>query len=271
MADRGPGRLAGKTAIVTGGATGIGEASARLFAAEGAHVFIANRRAELGESVAADIRASGHAATFVRTDVTDAASVASLFATVSDAAPQLDIVFNVVGISGRRFGDGPIHECTEDGWDVTMEANVRSMFLMCRSAVAALREAGGGSIINMSSVLGMSPAPTLFGTHAYAASKGAIIALSESMAAYYASDGIRVNVLAPALIETPMSERARTNRRIVDYMKTKQPLTGAMGAPEDCARAALYLASDESSFVTGVVLPVDGGWMVSEGQIPPAD
>jgi NAD(P)-dependent dehydrogenase (short-subunit alcohol dehydrogenase family) len=234
-------------------------------------VFIANRRAELGESVAADIRAAGHAATFVQTDVTDARSVEDLFASVERESGRLDIVFNVVGISGRRFGDGPIHECTEDGWDITMNVNVRSMFLMCRAAVGAFRRAGGGSIINMSSVLGMSPAPTLFGTHAYAASKGAIIALSESMAGYYASDAIRVNVLAPALIATPMSERAQTNARIVEYLKTKQPLTGAMGVPEDCARAALFLASDESSFVTGTVLPVDGGWMVSEGQIPPAD
>lgn len=265
------GRLQGRTAIVTGGATGIGEASARLFAAEGARVFIANRRAELGQAVAAGIRQDGGAATFVQTDVTDPASVASLFATVAADAPRLDVVFNVVGISGRRFGDGPIHECTEEGWDVTMDVNVRSMFLMCRAAIPALRVAGGGSIINMSSVLGMSPAPTLFGTHAYAASKGAIIALSESMAAYYASDGIRVNVLAPALIATPMSERAQANARVAAYIETKQPLTGAMGTPEDCANAALYLASDESSFVTGVTLPVDGGWMVSEGQIPPPE
>lgn len=263
------GRLDGKTAIVTGGATGIGEASARLYAAEGARVFIANRRADVGEAVAADVRDAGGSATHVRTDVTDAESVARLFSTVANEADQLDIVFNVVGISGRRFGDGPIHECTEEGWDETTNANLRSMFLMCRAAVPALRRAGGGSIINMSSVLGMSPAPTLFGTHAYAASKGAIIALSESMAAYYAADRIRVNVLAPALIATPMSERAQDNPRIVGYMKTKQPLTGAMGTPGDCAHAALYLASDESAFVTGVTLPVDGGWMVSEGQIPP--
>ncbi len=265
------GRLEGKTAIVTGGATGIGEASARLFAAEGAHVFVANRRAELGEAVAEDIRESGGVATFVQTDVTEPASVAGLFAKVATDTPQLDIVFNVVGISGRRFGDGPIDECTEDGWDVTMDTNARSMFLMCRGAIPALRRAGGGSIINMASVLGMSPAPTLFSTHAYAASKGAIIALSESMAAYYAQEGIRVNVLAPALIATPMSARAQTNARIVEYMKTKQPLTGAMRTPRDCANAALYLASAESSFVTGTTLPVDGGWMVSEGQIPPAD
>ncbi|MBT3270815.1 SDR family oxidoreductase [Candidatus Poribacteria bacterium] len=265
------GRLDGKTAIVTGGATGIGEASARLFASEGARVFIANRRADVGEAVAVSIRDSGGSATYVPTDVTDAASVDRLFATAADGHDKLDIVFNVVGISGRRFGDGPIHECTEEGWDVTMDVNVRSMFLMCRAAIAPLRAAGGGSIINMSSVLGMSPAPTLFGTHAYAASKGAIIALSESMAAYYAADRIRVNVLAPALIATPMSERAQDNPRIVEYMKTKQPLTGAMGAPGDCAHAALYLASDESAFVTGVTLPVDGGWMVSEGQIPPGE
>ncbi len=263
------GRLDGKTAIVTGGATGIGEASARLFAAEGAHVFIANRRVNVGEAVAASIRDAGGSATHVQTDVTESASVAELFAIAADEAERLDVVFNVVGISGRRLGDGPVHECTEIGWDVTMDVNVRSMFLMCRAAIPALRRAGGGSIINMSSVLGMSPAPTLFGTHAYAASKGAIIALSQSMAAYYAADRIRVNVLAPALIATPMSERAQDSPRIVEYMKTKQPLTGAMGAPGDCAHAALYLASDESAFVTGVTLPVDGGWMVSEGQIPP--
>lgn len=262
------GRLDGAVAIVTGGGSGIGRASAILFAREGARVVVANRRAEVGESVVREICAFGGEALCVPTDVTEAKQVDRLFAETLRVFGPVTVLFNVAGISGRRFGDGPVHECTEQGWDEVMNVNVRSQFLTCRAAIPQMRAAGGGSIINMGSVLATSPAPEFFATHAYAASKGAIIALSRAMASYYARDRIRVNVLAPGLIATPMSERAQSHPRILEYIRTKQPLTGTLGAPEDCAYAALYLASNESAFVTGVVLTVDGGWRVSEGQIP---
>jgi NAD(P)-dependent dehydrogenase (short-subunit alcohol dehydrogenase family) len=262
------GRLDGKIALITGGGTGIGKAAALLFAREGAAVVIAGRRADVGESAASEIRDAGGRALFVPTDVTDAAQVERLFERAQRAFGDVTVLFNVAGISGRRFGDGPVHECTEEGWDTVMRANVRGVFLTCRAAIPQMRRAGGGSIINMGSVLATSPSPEFFATHAYAASKGAILSLSRSMASYYARDRVRVNVLAPGLIETPMSERAQQNDAILAFIRTKQPLTGALGTPEDCARAALYLASDESAFVTGVVLRVDGGWTVSEGQLP---
>jgi len=263
------GRLEGAVAVITGGGTGIGRASAILFAREGACVVVANRRADVGEAVVAEIRSHGGTALSIPTDVTQPNQVSRLFEETRRALGNVTVLFNVAGISGRRFGDGPIHECTEEGWDAVMETNVRSQFLTCRAAIPQMRDAGGGSIINMSSVLATSPSPEFFATHAYAASKGAIISLSLAMASYYARDRIRVNVLAPGLIATPMSERAQNDARILDFIRTKQPLTGALGSPEDCAYAALYLASNESAFVTGVVLPVDGGWRVSEGQIPP--
>ena len=253
------GRLEGKTAIVTGGATGIGEASARLFAAEGAHVFVANRRAELGEAVAEDIRESGGVATFVRTDVTDPASVADLFAKVATDAPQLDIVFNVVGISGRRFGDGPIDECTEDGWDVTMDTNARSMFLMCRGAIPALRLAGGGSIINMGSVLGISPAATLFGTHAYAASKGALNELTRGLAVELARYNITANTIIPGWIATGMTENTFANPRFEENVLKRIPFR-RWGEPDDFGGLAVYLMSDASAYHSGDEFVIDGAY-----------
>ena len=179
------------------------------------------------------------------------------------ARGRIDVLFNVAGISGRRYGDGPVHELTDEGWDKVMDVNVKGMFMCCRAVLPGMMQRRSGSIINTSSVLGLSPSAEHFGTHAYAASKGAIISMSRAMAAYYAPYGIRVNVVAPGLIRTPMSKRAQSDPRIVGLMKVKQPLTGDLGEAEDVASAALYLAGDGAKFVTGVVLPVDGGWLVS--------
>jgi NAD(P)-dependent dehydrogenase (short-subunit alcohol dehydrogenase family) len=244
------GRLRGKVAVVTGAAGGIGRAATARFVQEGACL------------VAVDLAPpdpSFSGALALSLDVTDAASVEGMVAQVEADLGRLDILFNVAGGSGRRMGDGPVDCCTEEGWDYVMALNLRSVFLCCKYAVQAMRRSGGGSIINMGSVLGLV-GHELFDTHAYSASKGAVIALSRAMAVRYAGDRIRVNVLCPGLIRTPMSLRAQDDPAILESLGDLQPLTGDFGTPEDVTEAALYLAGDESRFVTGVVLPVDGGW-----------
>jgi NAD(P)-dependent dehydrogenase (short-subunit alcohol dehydrogenase family) len=172
-------------------------------------------------------------------------------------------------MSGRRFGDGPVHECTEEGWDVTMETNVKSTFLMCREVLRAMinqtPDENGirGAILNMASVLVFSPEPQFFATHAYTASKSAIVGLTMAMAARYASDKIRVNAIAPGLTRTPMSGRAQQNPDILEFMRIKQPLSEDLIEADDVARAALFLLSSEARYITGEVLRVDAGWRVS--------
>jgi NAD(P)-dependent dehydrogenase (short-subunit alcohol dehydrogenase family) len=174
---------------------------------------------------------------------------------------RVDAVFNVAGVSGRRFGDGPLHECSVQGWDTLMAMNVRSLFLVSREAVRHLLERGsGGSIVNMASVLALSPEPQRFATHAYAAGKGAIIALTTSAASCYGKNKIRFNALAPGLVETPMSKRAQDNPEICEYIRGKQPLAEGFIQAGDVAEAALFLLSDESRYITGEVLTVDAGW-----------
>jgi NAD(P)-dependent dehydrogenase (short-subunit alcohol dehydrogenase family) len=251
--------LAGRVVLITG-STGIAAATAALAAAAGARVFVASRTREHGEMLASRI-----GGTFIEADLTKADAAARILRQVG----QVDALFNVAGISGRRLGDGPLHECTEDGWDATLDTNVKSMFLVCRAALLRMMEqpvaANGlrGTILNMASVLGFAPQSRHFATHAYAASKGAILGMSKSMAAYYAPYKIRVNVIAPALVRTPMSQRAQSDPEILELMKTKQPLAEDLIDAEDVARAALFLLSDDSRRITGDTLTVDAGWCVS--------
>jgi NAD(P)-dependent dehydrogenase (short-subunit alcohol dehydrogenase family) len=179
-------------------------------------------------------------------------------AAVFGSLDRLDVLVCAHGISGRRLGDGPVDACTDQAWDAVLEANLRSVFVYCRLAVPLLRAAGGGAIVTVSSVLGLVGGDEDFATHAYAASKGGVVALTRAMAATYAQDGIRCNVVCPGLIETPMSRRAQDDAGIRARLAELQPLTGDFGRPEDVAQAVLYLAT--APFVTGAVLPVDGGW-----------
>jgi NAD(P)-dependent dehydrogenase (short-subunit alcohol dehydrogenase family) len=257
------GRLAGRVTIVTGAGSGIGRAAALRFAAEGARVALLSRTAESGEAAAAEANAAaapGGEALFLQTDVTQPAQVEAAFAAVLDRWGRLDGIFNAAGISGRRFGDGPVADCTLEGWQITLDANLTSIFLCCKHAVPALQTSGGGAIVNLASVLGMVGGDEHFATHAYAASKGGIIALTRAIASYYAPHRIRANVIAPGLIRTNMSLRAQSNPDILADLPRLQPLTSDFGTAEDVAAAALYLMSDDAAFVTGVVLPVDGGW-----------
>ncbi len=166
------------------------------------------------------------------------------------------------------MGDGPLHELTLDGWNKTLELNLTSLMLSNQAAVKKFLELNkGGTILNMSSVLGYSPSPHYFSTHAYAAAKAAVIGFTKSIAAYYAKNNIRVNVIAPALVETPMAQRAANDETIISFIKTKQPLDGGrIGMPEDLDGLAIYFMSEQSKFTTGQVIAVDGGWSVSEGQ-----
>jgi len=254
-------RLTDKVAIVTGGGSGIGLATAQLFAQEGARV------------IAVDINASHteinrlssnepFLPSRLRADVTSASDVESAISTVMRTFNRLDILVNVAGGSGRKWGDGPTDSCTLEGWDKTLALNLDSVFYCCKFALQAMLPNEKGVIVNVSSVLGMVGGDDDFATHAYATSKGAVINLTRSIASYYAPRGIRANVICPGLIATPMSQRAQESEHIRARLPQLQPLTSDFGSPQDVAQAALYLASDESSFVTGSVLTVDGGWTV---------
>jgi NAD(P)-dependent dehydrogenase (short-subunit alcohol dehydrogenase family) len=178
-----------------------------------------------------------------------------------DTFPDLETLDALVcahGISGRRFGDGPVDSCTEEGWDTVLDANLKSVFLYAKRAIPALRANGGGAIVTLSSALGLVGGDDDFATHAYAASKAGVIGLTRAMAVTYAREGIRCNVVAPGLIATPMSERAQSDPAIVARLPELQPLTGDFGSAADVAQACLYLAT--APFVTGAVLSVDGGW-----------
>jgi NAD(P)-dependent dehydrogenase (short-subunit alcohol dehydrogenase family) len=211
----------------------------------------------IGGAVCAALQTAGYAVVGVdreQADLTDEAQVAAVF----DGLDRLDVVVCAHGGSGRRFGDGPVHECTRDGWDATLAMNLTSVYLVCHQAVPLLRSAGGGAIVTVASVLGLVGGDRDFATHAYAASKGGLIAFTRAMAVTYAADGIRCNVVAPGLVATPMSARAQGDPRIRERLGELQPLTGDFGRPEDVAEAVLYLAG--AQFATGTVLTVDGGW-----------
>jgi len=265
---RNPLSLEGKSVVVLGGTTGIGLSAARAFVAAGAQVLVVGletcgrktrRTDELPRSALA---MAGDA----RVPETSEAAVKKAV----DAFGKLDGLYHVAGGSGRGFGDGPLHDLTDEGWRATMELNLNSVFYSNRAAVRQfLKQRSGGSILNLSSVVASSPSPRYFGTHAYAAAKAAIIGLTKSCAALYAPEGIRFNALAPGLIATPMSQRAQANPDILQFIRSKQPLDGhRIGQPADLDAAAVFFMSDLSKFVTGQVLAIDGGWSVTEGQIP---
>lgn len=250
-------RLQDKVAIVTGGKSGIGLATAQLFADEGARVIVFDINA-----ARADLNLTRSNEDALRVDVTSPPEVESAIQQVVQASGRLDILVNVAGGSGRKWGDGPTDSCTLEGWDKTLSLNLDSVFYCCKYALQVMLTQGHGVIVNVSSVLGMVGGDDDFATHAYASSKGAVISLTRSIASYYAPRSIRANVICPSLIATSMSQRAQESEHIRTRLSQLQPLTSDFGTPRDVAQAALYLASDESSFVTGSVLTVDGGWTV---------
>ena len=252
--------LKGKTAIVSGAAGGIGRAAALLFVSEGAKVTALDIMAAGLEDLVREAPAGSILP--LETDLVKAEDVKAAIKQTIKHFGGLQILFNVAGISGRRLGDGPTAECSEEAWDTVLNINLKSQFLTCKYALQHMLQAGGGSIINLSSVLGLVGGDEDFATHAYAASKGGIISLTRAIAAHYAKNNIRANVICPGLIATGMSKRAQADEHIRARLSELQPLGADFGRPEDVAQAALYLASESSRFVTGSILTVDGGWTV---------
>lgn len=258
--------LENKVIVIIGGTTGMGLSAARAILREGAKGVVVVGRSS--ESCTVAVVALGERCVAFAGDAMDSATAVRAIELAKENFGAFHGLYHVAGGSGRKFGDGPLHEITDEGWSKTLNWNLTSVMYSCRAAVRALLEqGGGGSILITGSVLGHSPSPKFFTTHAYAASKSAVEGFAKGLAAYYAKDRIRVNVLAPALVETPMSQRAMGDIPLLEFIKTKQPLDGGrIGQPEDLDAAAVMFLSDGSKFCTGQILCVDGGWEVSEGQ-----
>ncbi len=258
-------RLGGKVVFVTG-ASGIAAAGARRYAAEGASVFIISRSEDSCERLAAEIESDGGTAGWAAADLTAEDVTVEAFTQGMSRFGRIDGLFAVAGGSGRRHGDGPVHEIPLDGWAQTLEMNGHPAFLAARETVRSMLEyESGGSIVFVTSVLATSPVSDMFATHAYAAIKGAEIALTTSMASYYAPMGIRVNAVAPGLVDTPMAARAASDPDIVSFAERKQPLVNGLLTADQIADAGLFLLSDESRAITGQTIAVDGGWSVTGG------
>lgn len=245
-------RLKDKVAIITGAASGIGKATAKLFAEHGAKVVVADIDKDGGNQTVAKIHNAGNEAIYVQTDVTIKADTAQMVAQTVKTYGKLDILFNNAGIAMRL----PVAELPEDDWHRCLNVNLTGVFLYAKAAIPAMQQNGGGTIINMSSIFGIVGADV---RAAYVASKGAVTNLTRGMALDYAQDNIRVNCICPGFVETPLV--AGVVRTPEEYQKLadKHPLR-RLGQPEEIAYGALYLASDESAFVTGIALPIDGGY-----------
>lgn len=245
-------RLKNKVAIITGAASGIGKATAFLFAEHGAKVVVADIDIHGGKATTAQIQAEANEAKFIETDVTIVSDTQNVVTQTIEAYGKLDILFNNAGIAMRL----PVDELPEEDWHRCIDVNLHGVFLCAKAAIPAMRTNGGGSIINMSSIYGVVGADV---RAAYVASKGAVTNLTRGMALDYAEDNIRVNCICPGFVETPLV--AGVIKTPDEYQKfaDKHPMR-RLGQPEEIAYGALYLASDESAFVTGIALPIDGGY-----------
>lgn len=251
-------RLQGKVAIVTGGAMGIGFSACRLMAREGARIALTDRQDKEGEQARRSLQSDGGDVAFWHLDVSREDEVRTVFSAIQQHFGRVDILVNNAGISGVNK---PTHEITEQEWDHLMAINVKGVFFCTKHVIAAMRAAGGGSIINLSSIYGLVGAGDV---PPYHASKGAVRLMSKNDALIYAADRIRVNSIHPGFIETPMvdhfvSEAPAEERAIRQQLAALHPL-GHIGEPDDIGWAIVYLASDEAKFVTGAELVVDGGY-----------
>ncbi len=245
-------RLKNKVAIITGAASGIGKATAKLFAEYGAKIVVADIDEDGGNQTVTDIQDAGYKAIFVQTDVTIKDHTEQMVEKTVETYGKLDILFNNAGIAMRL----PVAELSEEDWHRCLDVNLTGVFLCAKAAIPAMQKNGGGSIINMSSIYGIVGADV---RAAYVASKGAVTNLTRGMALDYAQDNIRVNCICPGFVETPLVAGVVKNPEEYQKLANKHPMR-RLGQPEEIAYGALYLASDESAFVTGIALPIDGGY-----------
>lgn len=245
-------RLQGKVAIITGGARGQGEAEARMFVREGAKVVFGDVLDDEGRQVEADIAAAGGEAVYVRLDVTDENSWREAVGTAVSRFGKVDILVNNAGIASWNAGD----DATVEEWDRIMEINAKGVFLGTKAVIPAMRAAGGGSIVNISSISGMVGQTNIH--PGYNASKGAVRILTKSTAVQHAAEGIRCNSIHPGPVKTPMTERSWSNPEWLQATERRTPL-GRYAEPDEIAYGVLFLASDESSFMTGSEVVIDGG------------
>jgi len=245
-------RLQGKVAIITGAGSGIGREAAQLFAREGAKVVVSDYALEVGEETVRQIKESGGEAIFIKTDVSRADDAERMVRETVEEYGRLDILHNNAGILGKVALAG---DTSEADWDKVISVNLKGVFLCSKYAVREMVKGGKGSIVSTASAMGLVGLP---GNTAYSAAKGGVIQFTKTMALEYASSNIRVNCICAGWIDTPMNESL--GERVTGWTVRETPM-GRWGRPEEVAQAALYLASDESSFVTGTALVVDGGWV----------
>jgi NAD(P)-dependent dehydrogenase (short-subunit alcohol dehydrogenase family) len=246
-------RIEGKIAIVTGGASGIGEATTRLFVSEGAKVVIADIDDEKGNALEAELNHDGEVARYRQLDVTQESRWIEVVGEVMDTWGRLDVVVNNAGMSG--VGRARVEETTVENWDTVFAVNSTAIMLGTKTAIPAMRKNGGGSVVNVSSIFGIVGSPA---GAAYHASKGAARTFSKAAAVQYATDNIRVNSVHPGFTDTPMTLDIHSQKEIRDAREKMTPL-GRLGLPDDIAYGILYLACGESSWVTGIELVIDGG------------
>jgi NAD(P)-dependent dehydrogenase (short-subunit alcohol dehydrogenase family) len=248
-------RLGGRIALVTGAGSGLGRATAKLFAAEGAHVYVTDNNGPAAESVVKDIQNAGASAQAITADVTRGQDVTGMFQAVEAAHGRLDVLVNNAGLNVR----GDFRHLSDADWVKIREVNLDGVVRVARDGFALLRASGRGSLINIASIMGDRGLRQLV---AYSATKGAILALTRGLAVEYAPFAVRVNALAPGFVETALTQRALKNPGIQKALLERTPLR-RFGLPEEIAKAALFFASDDASYVTGAELAVDGGMSAS--------
>ena len=264
-------RLKDKVCIVTGSGRGMGKAAALLFAREGASVIVAELQEDAGRNTVDLIKKEGGKAEFIKVDVSNEQNVQEMVKFTTKQYGQLNVLFNNAGISGRPFGDGiDITEIPEDAWEKVLAVNLKGIFLCCKHAIPEMIKIGGGSIINTSSLAGISGGfprgslgseVQLANPHCYSAAKGGVVSLSKTIAIAYAHNNVRCNVVCPGAVDTELMRPTNFFKKEYQENMEKMFPLGRYAKTEDIAYAVLYLASDESSYVSGQVLSVDGGYM----------
>ncbi len=249
-------RFQNKIVLITGASSGIGETAAHAFAREGAHVFLAARRVDRGEAVAESIRAAGGEATFYQADMADRNQIRAMVEACVATYGGLDIAFNNAGTEGATFT--PTHEYPEDAWDEQVSVNLTGVWFCMRYQLPVMLDRGAGTIINMSSLAGLKG---IAGSSGYAATKYGVVGMTKAAALEYATQGIRVNAVCPAVVESEMADRVFFTDRDEEFkegIRASHPMN-RIGKPEEVANAVLWLASDEATFITGTTLNIDGG------------